>query len=1446
MTKNYKVGIDVGSTTAKVVFIDEKSKIIFSIYRRHNTEIVKTLSSIFSEAQESLGNAHISLMITGSAGLGIAEKTDIPFIQEVVASAEVVRLKYPHVKTLIDLGGEDSKMIFFYSDKQPDIRMNGSCAGGTGAFIDQMATLLNVHVEELDSYAAKAEQLYPIASRCGVFAKTDVQNLISRKISKANIAASVFHAVAVQSMNTLARGFDIAPKVMFTGGPFSFIKSLRLSFMHTLKISEQDIVVPLRPELIPAMGAALADNSERLSMTLLEMQDLLIDKQKVVSNYSYRLDPLFKSKEELAEWREKNTANKVERIAIDKLTSDICFIGIDSGSTTTKIIVTDEKGRIIFSHYNNNKGNPLDAVTHGLKEFAALLFENRKKIKIAQCTVTGYGEDLIKAAFGIDHGIVETIAHYTAAKKFDKKVSFVLDIGGQDMKAIFINNNSINNLEINEACSSGCGSFIEGFANTLNYKVSDFAQVACDAQRPCELGTRCTVFMNSKVKQSLREGAKVEDISAGLSYSVVKNCLFKVLKIKDMSVLGDNIVVQGGTFKNPSVHRALEVLTGKKVSCSDIPELMGAYGAALHATTMYNKNYNESSFVGLDYLENINNYETNIVRCSACENNCAVTRFKFPSGNKYFSGNNCEKVFTNKGSAKEKGFNIYDFKYDLLFNRKTSVTDKPMLTIGIPRILNMYENFPFWNTLLTESGINVKLSDTSTVDIYEKGLGSVMSDNICFPAKLAHGHIINLIEKKVDRIFFPMVMIESKEQKNAVNSYNCPVVSSYSEVLKSAINPKEKYGIPLDAPTIVFNDEILLKKACFEYLKPLGVSKNTFNKAFISAISEKKKFQLTLRNKAYEIIEKAYLNNKLVVLLSGRPYHADPLIQHKTAQILTDLGADVINESIAYEEGGSTFDEIHTVTQWSYPNRILKAAQWVANQKNANIHFVQLNSFGCGPDAYLIDETTEILRSKGKNHTLIKIDEISSTGSVRLRLRSFIESLKLKSKAPVVEKKRKTTPVYTKNDVKKTILGPHFSDIYSPFIPSLFTILDYNYVNLPIPDNAAVTEGLKYANNEICYPATLIVGNIVSALKSGKYDLKNTVVGITQTGGQCRATNYISLIKKAMVAAGFDNIPVISIASGDGLINAQPGFELDWKKVMKATLMSTLFADGLAKMYYTTVTKEKIKGTSKKMLDKYISEVQEYIKTRNTSKVRTLLKDAIIEFNKIEVKNINVPRVGIVGEIYVKYNAFGNMNVVNWLIEQGIEVVVPPLIDFMIQGFVNVRVNKKLNIERKGMSMYAYFIEKYANYHIRQTEKIMTGFRYNYPHDNILHEAVKAEKIMSLANQFGEGWLIPAEISSFAEMGVQNVVSLQPFGCIANHIISKGVEKKIKTLFPNMSLLFLDFDSGSSEVNVHNRLYFMIKSAKNDEQTESTKATHHEAAVEVSPEVVTEIVPVSI
>lgn len=1445
-------GIDLGSTTAKIAVIDHNQKLIFSRYKRHNTKVKETVTELLNEAENQLGDINVSIKLTGSAGLGMSESTGIPFVQEVIASSTVVTKYYPEVKTLIDIGGEDSKMIFFHDKKAPDIRMNGSCAGGTGAFIDQMASLLNVSLEEFNQLAAKHKQIFPVASRCGVFAKTDVQNLLSRKVSKEDIAASVFHAVAVQTMNTLARGYDIKHKVIFAGGPFTFLSELLTTFINDLKLNKDNIEIVENPELLPSIGTALIKKdgiTEQFSNIIRKIQNP--SNKLVIKN---RLDPLFKNKLDLEEWNKNKTSFKVPRIKIAGMNSNKCYLGIDSGSTTTKISVIDENKKLIFSWYENTKGNPVETVKKGLSEFHSLLIREKKELEIVQTAVVGYGEDLIKSALNLDHGIVETIAHFNAAKFFNKKVSFVLDIGGQDMKAIFVENGLVNRIELNDSCSAGCGSFIETFSNSLGHTIQEFSEMACSAPAPSNLGTRCTVFMNSKVKQSLRENATVNDIAAGLSISVIKNAIQKVLKLKNVEEIGDHIVVQGGTFRNPSIHKALEQMTDKKVICSDIPEQMGAYGAAIFALEKSLVENNQTNFKGLNALDSISDYTIKEIHCKGCENNCSISKFTFSNGNTFYSGNKCEKYFFNKGSRSEKGVNLFDFKYKLLFNRENQSTahssqstvnnstivaesmqkqvpgnQKPKTNnnqtrkpqpitrnlqpvIGIPRVLNIYENYPFWHSLFSSCGIKLELSDPSTVKLYEKGLGSVMSDSICFPAKNVHGHINNLVEKKVDRIFFPMAIYEKNDFPGSDNTFNCPLVSSYADVIKSSMNPEGKFNIPLDSPTINFNDEKLLEKACIAYLRKFQLKTSVIKKAVKSAIIAQSEFKNTLREKAKTVLEKAEQSNRLVVVLAGRPYHIDPLINQKTPEALSDMGVDVIPEDAIPFCQKDSLSDLQIISQWGYTNRIYNAAQWVARQNNY-FQLVLLNSFGCGPDSIVMDEVTEILKAKGKTMTLIRVDEISSTGSVRLRLRSMIESVRmLDMDKKLKEIKRKNTPEFKNKDKNRLIIGAYFGYIYSEILPSLFKLAGYNLQTLPKPDKESIKYGLKYANNEICFPATVVIGDILKALHSQKYKPEEIAVAITQTGGQCRASTYLSLIKKGMIAAGFDDIPIVSLGTSGKTINPQEGFNPNWKKLLKTIFVSILYADSLAKMYHAITPREKHKGDARSTTDKYIKSVQKYITEDNSNGILNELEKAVSAFNKIELKHDNIPAIGLVGEIYIKYNSFGHQFIVDWLNNQGIEVIVPPIVDFFIQEFVNFDVNKKAKLTKASWSdVFVYFLERKANKHINKIEKINSKFRYHRPFHNIRDMADKASNILNLAAQFGEGWLIPAEISAFAEDGVNHVVSVQPFGCIANHVVSKGVEKRIKDKFPDMSLLFLDFDADTSEVNILNRLHFMVE-----------------------------------
>ncbi|MBN1390561.1 MAG: 2-hydroxyacyl-CoA dehydratase [Candidatus Thermoplasmatota archaeon] len=1407
------MGIDLGSTTAKLVVLGPDHEPVYRDYRRHNVQIARTLGSMIEAAKKELGDLEVSVAITGSAGLGVAERFNIPFVQEVVAAAETVRKEYPDVRTLIDVGGEDSKMIFFDDRMRVDIRMNGNCAGGTGAFIDQMATLLNVPLKELDDMVIRSINVHPIASRCGVFAKTDVQNLMARKISKEDIAASVFHAVALQTVSTLSRGYDPRPKVMFCGGPFTFLPELKKSYMKVLDLTDADIHDPQYPEMIPAIGTAIYEDIQRLEVSLTGLENILTGKELTSEFLGNRLDPLFENEKEYRRWSMGRMTPIGRTSSLKDLNGKDCFLGVDTGSTTTKVVLTDNDGNIAYRYYSSNHGDPIMAVKdglEGLRKSAAGV-----DLRIVSTAVTGYGEDLIKAAYGMDIGMVETLAHFRAAREFQDDVTFILDIGGQDMKAIFIHQGVINDIEINEACSSGCGSFIETFSNNLGESVEEFALKACHARQPYDLGTRCTVFMNSKVKQALREGASVGDISAGLAFSVVKNCLYKVLKIKDTEVLGDRIVVQGGTFRNPAVHRALELILGEKVICSDSPELMGAYGAALTARDAYQKARSRSTFIGLDSLELATDHKASYIRCQGCQNNCMVTRMTFRSGKVFHTGNKCERIFTNKGRDTRKGENLADMKLQLLFDRDLASKGVRRGRIGIPRVLNMFENFPFWSTLLTECGFDVVLSPPSTSEVQELGSRTVMSENICFPAKLVNGHVMKLASMKVDRIFLPIVVYEKEEFDGALNTFNCPVVSGYPDVVRSAVDPTGKYSLPFDSPTITFRSETLLKKATWAYLKGLGVPRASFSSAFAKACESQKGYKDAVRERASVILEEARKEERLVVLLVGRPYHIDHLINHKITEMIANLGADVITEdSIPLED--PEIKGVGVLTQWQYPNRVYKAVQWAAGQDNVEV--VQLNSFGCGPDALVCDEARTILSESGKNHTLIRIDEVSSPGSINLRLRSMMESLEKRGLGKRFEPiKRKTTPPYLDGDRKKKIIAPDISRFYSPMIISALRQQGYDVDILPEADRASVEVGLKYCNNEICYPAIIVIGDILKALLSGKYDPKEVVAGITQTGGQCRASSYLSLLNKALSTAGFDEVPIITLTTSSLPLNYQPGMKINMVKLLRMGVQGVLFADSIMQMYYATAVRERSKGEAHRISEKYINLASRAIDHGREMELSDLLDRAVFEFNRIETDVRELPVIGFVGEIFVKYNPFANYYVVDWMVQHGIEVIVPPMFDFFAQEYLNQRFHVESRTRDRDMKYWISYPEEwYVRYHLRRYEKVRSKFKHYRKNHYIGHLSKNASDIVSMVDQFGEGWLIPAEIGAFAEENIHNVVCVQPFGCISNHIIGKGVEKALKVKYPDLNVLYLDMDAGSSEVNLYNRLSFIIRSARED------------------------------
>ncbi len=1421
-----RMGIDVGSTTAKVVVINGTQEIVFSAYQRHHAATLSTLQQILKEAQHNLGDIAFNLLVTGSAGMGIAESYQLPFIQEVIASAEVVRQFYPQVRTLIDIGGEDAKMIFFDDEGRPDIRMNGSCAGGTGAFIDEMATLLNIPVTNLNALAQRYTTIYPMASRCGVFAKTDLQNLLSRDIAREDIAASVFHAVVLQSLATLSRGYEPMPKVLFSGGPLTFLPSLQQAFMRVLEIAEGDVIQIENAQLLPALGASIAGVNNARTFTLQTLLDRLRAHGEVDGASKQRLQPLFTSQETFQAWETTRISRQIVRLDPDwlkaarpeEIEDGMFFLGVDSGSTTTKVVLIDELGRVVFDDYRNNNGNAIKAVQQGLQEL-------RKRFKTANCTprilrsvVTGYGEDLIRAAYGFDDGMVETLAHYEAARAFDEDVSFILDIGGQDMKAIFVKDGHIQNIAINEACSSGCGSFIENFARSMGHSVGDFAEVATTSAAPCDLGTRCTVFMNSRVKQALREHADISDISAGLAYSVIKNALYKVLKVTDVAMLGEHIVVQGGTFRNPAVHKALEQLLGRSVTCPDMAELMGAYGAALRAKENYfNDGELGSTFVGLENLEEVGNYVKKLIRCHGCENRCNVTKLEFPNDNVFYSGNRCERIYSNSGKAERTGENLPALKLKMVFERDHEPETEPLLTIGIPRVLNMFENFPFWNTLFVESGIRVQLSDPSSNDIYQKGAAAIMSENLCFPAKLVSGHIYDLIDKGVDRIFYPMVFFEENHFSDSANCFNCPIVSGYADVIRSVIDPSRRHHIPYDMPAVNFDDKGLFRKTCVDYLTGLGVKKKTVLRAFEKAITVQHQFKEDLRAEGARILAKAEAENRPVILLLGRPYHIDPLINHKIPDILTNFGLDVITEDSVPLAEDQTLDNKYVLTQWEYINRYYHACRWAGAQENVEV--VQLNSFGCGPDPYILDEVRIMLGEYGKIPTVIRIDEIESAGSTKLRLRSMMESLKHhKNMSEKWVAPRVSTRVYQEEDRQRTIIVPDFSTFCSPAIARPFADLGFDVVTLPPADRESVEVGLKYTNNEICYPGIITIGDLIKALQSGKYDPSKTAVGYSQTGGQCRASSVPALLKKALVAAGYAEVPVITLSINLQTLNDQPGLNIgirQLKDYLFKAAIGMMFTDSLSAMYYATAVREVHKGDALKLADHYLQIYQGGTVPIEQEALLELLSQAVADFNNVETNDQEFPKAGIVGEIYVKYNSFSNNEVAQWLMDQDIEVIVPPMMEFFAGSIVAVDHGIKSHVKRPGILwLVAIWGRGLLNSRLHNFNAVMKGFRNYRPHHDIREIARKAEELVTLNHQYGEGWLIAGEVATFLHEGVPNVLCLQPFGCIANHVVAKGVHKRIKERYPEVNMIFLDADAGVSEVNFFNRMHFFVDHAR--------------------------------
>ena len=1394
------IGLDVGSTTVKIAVLDDENKFIYKKYQRHYSDIKKTLAEVLEGGLDEIKADEITVAVTGSGGISAAKWLGIPFIQEVSAGTTAIETLIPETDVAIELGGEDAKITYLRGGIEQ--RMNGTCAGGTGAFIDQMAALLNTDIGGLNELAKDYETIYPIASRCGVFAKSDIQPLLNDGAKKSDVAASIFQSVVNQTISGLACGKPIRGKVAFLGGPLHYLSELRKRFIETLQLTDDDIIFPSDANLFVAAGASLADNRAVVSAS--ELRKKISELGQVTVHEVERLEPLFKNEEEKKAFLERHAKNVIPTADL-KTYKGKCYLGVDAGSTTTKACLINENAEILYSYYNNNMGDPLKSVIGILKEIYSILPEGAY---IAKATATGYGEHLIKAALGVDYGEIETMAHYKAAEKILPGVEFILDIGGQDMKCMRVKNGEIESILLNEACSSGCGSFIENFANALGMTSREFAEIGLSAENPVDLGSRCTVFMNSRVKQAQKEGASVADISAGLSYSVVKNALFKVIKIRDPKAMGEKIIVQGGTFMNHSVLRAFELTCGREVVRPDKAGLMGAYGSALIAMQR-----DDGSGSGVSKLEQLESFsiEKSTARCGRCSNNCLLTISKFSDGRRFITNNRCERG-AGTGAGKATLPNLFDYKYHRLFDYTPIPAEEAKRgVVGIPRVLGMYENYPFWFTFFTELGYSVKLSPKSSREIYDMGIETMPSESVCYPAKLSHGHIVSLLNDGVEFIFFPSLPYEMKNGNFGDNHYNCPVVATYSEVIKNSVPELRDKKIRFMNPFLPIYDEKAMAKRLVEEFIPLGIGGEEIGNALAKAYAEDKRFKEDVRNKGKEVLKMLEESGKKGIVLAGRPYHIDPEINHGIPEMINGYGFAVLTED-SVADLGDLPRPIRVVDQWMYHNRLYRAAAFVG--ETPNLELVQLNSFGCGLDAVTTDEVQEILQGSGRMYTVLKIDEVNNLGAARIRLRSLISVMEERDRTGYKSELKytgyKRQPVFTQEMKKRyTILAPQMAPYHFELLEAAFNYSGYNLVILKDYSKKIVDTGLKYVNNDACYPSILTIGQLMHALESGEYDLDSTALLITQTGGACRATNYISMIKKALIDAGYDKTPLLSL-NFNGL-EKQPGFKITVPLAIRA-FMGVIYGDVLCRCLYRVRPYEAEKGSADKLWEKWNKYLREDLKHMSLSRYKKNIKNIIAEFDALPTLDIVKPRVGIVGEILVKYNPIANNDVVGLVEAEGAEAVVPDLMGFIyfFCDHANSRhelltvSGKRHFLSNKAIDLFEWLEKPYW-------EAIKgTKFGSVMP----ISELRKlVDGIVSTGNIAGEGWFLSAEMLELMHDGVNNIICMQPFACLPNHVTGKGVIGELRRRNPQSNIIAVDYDPGASEVNQINRIKLMLTQA---------------------------------
>lgn len=1454
------IGVDVGSTTVKIAIVDPTTtKLLHYSYQRHNAMQAKKVLELLTEAHSLFPDKIFKVAFCGSGGQPFAEATRSFFVQEVVANALAVRATNPETRVAIELGGQDAKVIFFEKDRTTgkliasDMRMNGVCAGGTGAFIDQVAELLRIKTEVFESYAARGSKVYEISGRCGVFAKTDIQPMLNQGVAKEDIALSSFHAIAKQTIGGLAQGMEIKPPVMFEGGPLTFNPTLVRVFKERLGLTDEQAIVPERSEVLVAWGAALSIGSMFIDKPCDYRQEgsleaLLHFNEKRASERTNKSDLFFKDEADLKSFLARHPMASPHYPRPNSGSVLNVYLGIDAGSTTSKLVLMDENEQVIDGFYASNDGEPLAVLKRALVELTERYEEYGCKLNILGVGTTGYGEQLIAKAIHADYHTVETVAHATAAKHICPDVSFILDIGGQDMKAISVQDGVVTGIILNEACSSGCGSFIETYARSLGIQMEDIAELAFRAKNPSKLGSRCTVFMNSSIITEQRDGKQPEDIIAGICRSIIENVFTKVIRIRNLNTLGQHVVVQGGTFKNNAVLRAFEQHTGLTPIRPERPGEMGAIGIALltkHFMEEKRKTNPElqTSFIGLETAKTFSWDNKPGQICQYCTNHCSRTIVTFSDGTSFVTGNRCERgeVTSDPNDPETKKLVAEIHKKMLSVPDMIKRTNQLLVkdyapaqlipqsgkTIGIPRALEYWSSLPFWKAFFTSLGYNVVVSKQSDYKLFERGLHSVPSDTICFPAKLVHGHILDLIDKKVDRIFFPMMIALPSDHSKFTATAVCPVVQGYPNVCQNTDAPEKNYGVPMDQPIFHwFNTKMRTQQTIAWFHENWDIPKKILKKAIHEAEKALHTYKETLLLEGQKILDDVKAKNSFAVVIAGRPYHADTLINHNVASHFTAMGIPVITtESLpgVYDQNipPATRMEIKN----SFHMRMLGATMIAAN--DPSIELVQIVSFGCGHDSILTDEMNRMLHTKSSKELLmLKLDEGDARGPVSIRVKSFIETVKSRREAQLAPKTNSNEvlfdPPFTKEDKqKRTILIPNLSHPFSILASEYFNGLGFNTITLPLANKRAIELGKKFVHNDICFPAQVNIGeNLLWLEEHPEIKQENIAIGLAKNCENCRAGQYSVLARKALDEAGYTDVAMIT--TGSDSKNMHPGFKvgLDFRLHM---LWGLSVMDAIETMYRAIRPYEIHNGDSQKVYDKWIPVLMKELghlpksKIAYPKKVLALFDECIAEFNTIEAdRSIRKPRVVLLGEILMNYHPSANGYIEDYLMNNGMEVYLPAMVDF----FRVDEVVKKLKIKR-GFSpsplmqtLIGGLTSKVYTFAIDTIQKRLMNFKFYEHHADCTELIHLVGDIIDPTYSTGEGWLIPGEILYNAEQGINSFIIVQPFACLANHISGRGLTKAVKEKYPHIQVLSLDYDPDTSFANIENRLQMLIINAR--------------------------------